>query len=524
MSLPRAARAWAIAAFATVALSAWSSGVGREEVVNQGGWQSFAGFWSAALHPDRSPEVLRSTASHAVTTVSLAVVGTVLAVVVGLVAGALTSETWSKRTPGGARRARRRGWAAGRFVLALPRGAHEVVWGLLLVNVLGRDPAVGVLAIAIPGAAMTAKVYAEVLDESTGAAYEAIRQSGAGRVAALAYGVVPTALPDLASYAFYRFECSVRAAVMLGMVGAGGLGFEFAVSTQALDYPRMWTVLYVLIVVSMASEAWGRRLRDGGVRRPRWSGAAATLLVVVSFARVAPDLGRLAGGRSRRLLIELAQAAWPPSLPVEGWSGLLRASVETVEIATWAIALAAAPAVALAFTAAAPTSSTRRRRAAAMAVRLVLHLVRAVPPPVWAVLVLFAVFPGRVAAVLALAVFNVGVLGRMGAEVVGNLDSRNHHALQLVGAPRLSAFAYATMPVAANRFVVLAVYRWEVAMRESVVVGVVAAGGLGRVLEEQRAALDYQGMFGTVAALVALSLSADLFAAALRRRVRGDMS
>lgn len=84
----------------------------------------------------------------------------------------------------------------------------------------------------------------------------------------------------------------------------------------------------------------------------------------------------------------------------------------------------------------------------------------------------------------------------------------------------MSLFAYATLPLSVARFAAHSLYRWEVAVRETVVVGVVGAGGLGRLLEQQRAAFNYQGMLATVIALIALSIVVDLVSAAARRSLR----
>jgi phosphonate transport system permease protein len=106
------------------------------------------------------------------------------------------------------------------------------------------------------------------------------------------------------------------------------------------------------------------------------------------------------------------------------------------------------------------------------------------------------------------------------AEVVENIDPRPQDALAQLGAPRFSALAYATLPQSVTRFTAYALYRWEVALRETVIVGVVGAGGLGRLLEQQRAAFDYAGMLGTVLALIVLSLVIDWLSAAARRSLR----
>ena len=509
-------RFWLLLAAVAVGWSLWSAGVGRQELVNPGGWTLVSRFWRAALHPQLSGDFLRVTWDATLTTVAFAVLGTALSVVIGVVGGVLTSETWWRRERGG----RRPGWFAGRAVVGLPRGIHEAVWGLFLVNVLGRDPMVGVLAIAIPFGAITAKVYAELLDEAADGPYDALRAAGAGRVGALAYAVFPRTLPDLVSYAFYRLECSIRSAVILGMIGAGGLGFELNLAFQSLAYREMWTLIYALVAVSALADLWGASLRRrGSPGRVRSSLVAGVVLVVAAFVQLGPDLGRLVSRQTRSLLADIAGAAWPPAPPADGWGGLVSRSIDTIEMSLLAIAIGGALAVVAAFVAARGGETALRRSVAAVA-RLLLLVTRAIPPPVWALLVLFVLFPGPLPGAVALGIYNFGILGRLMAEVVENLEPAPGAALAALGAPPVSVFAYATLPLSAARFAGYALYRWEVAVRETVVVGVVGAGGLGRLLEQQRAAFNYRGMLATVIALVVVSVVVDLISASARRALR----
>ncbi|HET7719076.1 MAG TPA: ABC transporter permease subunit [Acidimicrobiales bacterium] len=510
-------RTWLVVALAAVGWSLWSAGVGREELVNPGGWTLLARFWAAAVDPELSAGFLAVTWRASLTTVAFAVLGTALSVAIGVVGGVLTSETWWRRPRSGRLRP---GWYAGRGLAGLPRGAHEAVWGLFLVNVLGRDPMVGILAIAIPFGAITAKVYAELIDESAAGPYEALRAAGVGRVAALAYAVFPRTLPDLVSYAFYRLECSIRSAVILGMIGAGGLGLELNLAFQSLRYREMWTLIYALVAISALADLWGASLRRRGTATGvRYSLATGAALVVAAFVHLRPDLGRLFAARTRDLLADIAGSAWPPAPPADGWGGLLRRAAETVEMSVLAIAIGGSLAVVAAFVAA-RGGETLGRRAVAAGARMLLLVTRAIPPPVWALLVLFVMFPGPLPGAVALGIYNFGILGRLMAEVVENLDPRPGAALQALGARPASRFAYATLPLSVARFAAYSLYRWEVAVRETVVVGVVGAGGLGRLLEQQRAAFNYQGMLATVIALVALSIVVDLVSAAARRSLR----
>ena len=519
------ARVWLLVAVTGVAWSLWDAGVGRKAIVNPGGWQLVRRFWAAAAHPQLSPDFVLSTWHDTLTTIGFAVLGTALALIVGLVGAIAMSETWWQRESSLSSKpqlsgVRRRGWYATRTLWGIPRGIHEAVWGLYLVNILGRDPLVGILAIAIPFGAITAKVYAELIDESAGDTYRVLRAAGSGRLVSLAYGAIPNARADLVSYAFYRLECSVRSAVILGMIGAGGLGFRLSLSFQGLAYREMWTTIYALIVVSALADWWGSWLRRAPNRtRMHLSLVAGAALVVVSAAELRPDIGRLFTARSRKLATDLALRSWPPSAPRDGWWGLARRAVETFQMSLLAIAIAGLLAIGVAFVAARGATS-RPRRLVAFAARGVLLVTRAIPAPVWALLVLFVVYPGPIPGALALGIYNFGILGRLCAEVVENLDPGPATALDALGAHGLSTFAYATLAQASTRFATYSLYRWEVALRETVIVGVVGAGGLGRLLEQQRAAFDYSAMFATVLALLAASLIVDLLSTAARRSLR----
>ena len=486
------------------------------------GWPLLLEFWVAAIHPELDPEFLATTARATLTTAAFALLGTALAVVIGLCGAALLSESlW--RTDAQRRQAARVRrvlvpWV-GRVSLGLPRGIHEAVWALFFVMVLGRDPMVGVLAIALPFGAITAKVYAEIIDEADLGAYNLLLSSGSGRLAAFVYGVLPRVWIDLVSYGFYRLDCAIRSAVILGMIGAGGLGFQLSLSFQALRYEQMWTLIYALVILGAVADRCSWLLRSAS------SGGTYAVSLVLSAGLtvgativLAPDLGRLFRADMWERLARIAQESFPPRLPGT-WFDLLRDCVMTVAMSLAATAMASVLAVAAAFLAVRGRMAVVSRAGAA-AVRLMLLFTRAVSAPVWALLFLFMLLPGPLPGAVALGVYNFGVLGRLFAEVVENLDRRPAAAMRGSGAGRVATFWYATMPMSMTKFAAYALYRWEVAIRETVVVGVVGAAGLGRVLEERRAAFDYPGMLTVVIALIVVSLVVDAVSVAARRAWR----
>ena len=163
-----------------------------------------------------------------------------------------------------------------------------------------------------------------------------------------------------------------------------------------------------------------------------------------------------------------------------------------------------------------------RSRVTGWTLRLLLLLWRAVPAPSWAFLLVLVLFPGVWPGAVALGIYNAGVVGRLFAEVIEERDPGPSDRLQALGAPAIIRTLYATIPTAAGRLVSIALYRSEVIVRETVVVGVVGAGGLGQLINEHRAARDLAATAGAVLAMIALAALIDVVSARIRRDLRPD--
>jgi phosphonate transport system permease protein len=628
---------WAVLALAALAWALSRAGLFAGELVNPGGWTLVERFLGAALRPETSPEFLERAARATFTTLAFAACGTFLSLIFGAVGGVLASEVWWKAVFRSRGRTGwlgyRAPWLAVRAALAVPRAIHEIVWGLFFIALVGLDPLVGVLAIAIPYGAITAKIFSEILDETQTRPLEALLNRGVKPLGAFLYSQVPQAFPDLLSYAFYRFECSIRSAAVLGIIGAGGLGYEIFLSLQSLRYEQMWTFLGALILLTGLTDLWSGVIRrrtgsphrvdislgterrtaaeleggpwwrraagaaaalgrpegeegeppaaapihasagagrspdgaaagaggggtvDGGeagsagpsagpaVDRPtgperdpvvRWSLVAGGLLLVLSFWHVGPSFGQLAEPRTLEMWRQISGEAFPPSLGGMGWGRIVELSSLTLAMSILAVAGAAVAGIAFSFPAATnfllPGGILIGERASAPAkaagtglwglTRGLLLFLRAVPAPIWALILLFVFFPGILPGAIALGLYTAGVLGRLMAEVTENLDARPLRALKAQGASGLQVFLYGVLPATVPRFLSYVLYRWEVTIRATVMVGLVGAGGLGRLLTEQLSSFDFRGVLATLTAYVVLTFLVDMVSARVRQDLR----
>lgn len=518
-----ARRRWMFALAALVAWAIIDAGVSVDSIVNPAGWTLADRFVSAAWNPELDPAFLEVVVAASGVTIAYAVLGTVFALVVGLVGGVLSSETWWRRDPltRGPRRSTRRGWLITRGIAVVPRGLHEAIWALVLLAVLGRNPLVAILAIGIPFGAVTAKVFAEMIDDASAESFDALRMAGAGRSAAMLYGTFPVISGGMVAYGYYRFECAMRSSVVLGMIGAGGLGFQLVVSFQSLRYREIWTIVITIVLLAALTDAWSSAVRH---RRRSWivplTAAVGVSAAVVSWWRLGVDPTTLFDERARRLTSDLASSAWPPRLPAGGWSELIAAAIDTIQLSVIAIALATLFAVPLAFVIARTKGDSTLVRSRRYLVRSVVLVVRCIPPPVWALVVLFVMYPGPLAGGVALGVYTFGVLCRLDADAVESADRTIPIALVTAGSPGLSARLYGDVPQVAPRFAALTMYRWEVALRETVIVGLVGAGGIGRLISQQNAAFDRAGMLVSLVVLILLALVVDIVSSRVRASLR----
>lgn len=148
-----------------------------------------------------------------------------------------------------------------RAVLVLLRSVPELVWALLLVRIVGLGPTAGVIAIALTYCGMLGKVYAEILESSDASACNALLNNGSPRLSALLYGALPESAAELVSYTIYRWECAIRGSVVMGFVGAGGLGQRMDESMKMMAGSELATMLMVFVLLVAGADAVSAMLR-----------------------------------------------------------------------------------------------------------------------------------------------------------------------------------------------------------------------------------------------------------------------
>ncbi len=218
-----------------------------------------AGFWP----PDLSADFLAMLGTATLETLAMATAGLAMAMVVAVPLSLLSSRALSISALLTGRPSRWSGFARYpvRMLLILLRSIPEIVWALLFVRAVGLGPTAGVLAIAITYSGMLGKVYAEIYESVDQRPARALMQAGSSRLAAFFYGVLPAAIQELTSYTLYRWECAVRASVIMGFVGAGGLGQMIDLSIRMFAGGEVVTILITFLILVLLADQLSTLLR-----------------------------------------------------------------------------------------------------------------------------------------------------------------------------------------------------------------------------------------------------------------------
>jgi len=229
-------------------------------------WQSLTAtgrFLADFLAPAHSAEFLLMLLEQTWQTVAIASAGLALALVGAVPATLLVNEQLSISALGTGRMrpVARLVRQSVRWALVLLRSVPELVWALLFVRIIGLGPTAGVLAIALTYCGMLGKVYAEILESSDAHASDTLLANGSGRLAALLYGALPEAASELMSYTVYRWECAIRGSVVMGFVGAGGLGQRMDESMKMLAGSEVASMLLVFVALVALADQFSKVLR-----------------------------------------------------------------------------------------------------------------------------------------------------------------------------------------------------------------------------------------------------------------------
>ncbi len=507
-------------------------------------------FLGETLPPRFSEPSYRFTSMlhDAVLTVAMAIIGTAIAVVLSLPLGFLAARNTTLHP------AVRFG---ARAVITLCRAMPDLILAIVFRDAIGIGVLPGVLALGLHSVGMLGKVYADAIEQVPPGPRDAVASAGASRLQGIATAVFPQALPSFTSTGLYRLDINLRSSVVLGYVGAGGIGFALEKDLNTLQFRSALGIIVVMTVLILLMELVSALLRGMliGVTHDRRGRASlaerlATRLLrrsrqhdVATFDR---DRVRrpLTPGRSLRLslpvlllgilvgsyiltgikastLVHAPHAVWhtvllffPPDFTTAR-SDVVSGIVESASIAILGTALGAVIAIPVSLFAARNIA----HRWVYRIVRVLLVVERSIPELVMAIVFVVALGPGPVAGVFALIAGTLGFLAKLIADSLEEVDPGPRDAVRSAGAGSGQEMLTAVIPPAMPGIVGSLLYMLDINFRSSTVLGIVGAGGIGFLLNQSIQTLNYRTTGAIIILTFVIVLAIEQLAGWLRRQL-----
>ena len=392
-----------------------------------------------------------------------------------------------------------------RGACAFVRGIHELFWALIFLQFFGLHPLTGVLAIALPYAAVFARVYSEILEEGDGRPARAL-PAGSGLVSTFWYARVPDVWPHLVTYTSYRLECGMRSSAILGFVGMPTLGFYLESAYGEGLYGEVGMLLLIFLGLIASLRLWVRpRLVPLYLLAAPWFLGNGLPIVWGNAARFFTEDIVPAPLRSGEGLSGLGPWLWEllvnQALPGIGATLVL---TQIALVATGILALASFPLISRLF-----AGRTTRWGGHAL-----LIIGRSTPEYLLAYILLQLWGPSMLPAVAALAIHNGAIIGHL----IGRQSNEIKLRPDAVGG--FDRYTHEVVPRLYRPFLAFLFYRWEIIMRETAILGILGITTLGFYVDSAIQELRFDRAMVLILVTALLNIAVDAVARRIRRHLQ----
>lgn len=392
-----------------------------------------------------------------------------------------------------------------RTFAAFTRAIHELFWALLFVQLAGLSPLAGVLAIAIPYAGTFAKIYGELFEEVDPAAHDAL-PAGTHRLSAFFYTILPPAWPHMVTYTRYRLECGIRSSAVLGFIGLPTVGFHLETALKQGLYGEAAALFYALVLVIVTLHLWMRR----------------QLLVVYLLAALwwLPPVADI----NMTLVWQFFSVDMVPAPLRQGWNGAGFAHWLQVMFAqqigpglmnTVVLGLVALIATSMVTLVTFPFVSRLFGHALTRSLgHLFLVAMRSAPEYLLAFVGLLLWGPSMLPAIVALALHNGAIIAHLVGHYSNELQLRED---AVVG---LNRYFFEVLPRVYRTFLAFTLYRFEILLRESAMLGILGIPTLGFFIDSAFTEFRFDRAMLLLLVTALLNMTVDMIARTMRRRLQ----
>ena len=451
-----------------------------------------------------------------------------------------------------------------RGIIVLSRAVPDLIFAAIFVRAIGIGVLPGVIALGLHSIGMIGKLFADAIEQTEKSPREAVTSVGASKWQAITTSVIPQAMPSFISTILYRLDINLRSSSVLGIVGAGGIGFLLQANLRSLQYDEalgVVTVVFVLITVMEFFSAAIRATLLGGDRtlvgrsipraslgaklfsrlstrssdsatssqrfnrdtiRPPWVGelrmktlygVALFILIVVAFRSVSLNPGELLGAFPD--VWKVITRMFPPDFTTAR-QPIIDGIIESVAAALVATFMGALISIPLGLMAA---RNVAFNKFVYLLSRLFLLFVRGIPELIIAVIFIAAIGLGPVPGTLALAFGTSGFLAKLVADAVEEINPTPREAVFAVGATRNQEIATSVVPQAIPAIVSNLLYALDINLRTSTILGIVGGGGIGFILFNALRVLKLQTVGAVLITIFVVVYAIELLSSWIRKKI-----
>ncbi|MGO1411373.1 MAG: phosphonate ABC transporter, permease protein PhnE [Microbacterium sp.] len=426
---------------------------------------------------------------------------------------------------------------AARAIIVVTRSVPSLVFAIIFVRIFGLGPLAGVIAIALHSVGMIGKMMADVFEEQEQSPHDAVAAVGASRAQNFVATTLSRALPAATSLVLYRLDINIRASAVLGLVGAGGIGVALQTAIGSLNYQRAAGIICVIVVMLLVLEAVSYAAQRAVAEHADVSTEAQLYAIRSDRAKLGWNRGRImrtvgALVAAVLFLASLSQLSFSPDRVLRAWDTALALMAGFVPpVFTGSVFVGIFESVIMAITATTAgvifglviaVLSTRhliRFEPLSLLLRGAIVLMRGVPDIIYALVFVAALGLGPFAGFLALSISCTALAAKFFTDSLAKVDPAPLRALEATGANRLQVFVSGVWPQFVPAFISNSLFTSDLALRESAVLGIVGAGGIGFLLDESVATLDYQVTAGIIIGLIVVVVALESTARWARKRV-----
>jgi len=392
-----------------------------------------------------------------------------------------------------------------RTLCAFVRAIHELFWALIFLQFFGLHPLTGVLAIALPYAATFARVYSEILEEGDRRAAQAL-PAGSGIISTFWYARVPDLWVHITSYTSYRLECGMRSSAVLGFVGMPTLGFylETAYAEGLYGEVGMLLILFLVLIASLRLWVRPKFVAVYLLAAPFFLGTGLPIVWGNATRFITEDIipAPLRNGEGLAGLGPwLGELFWYQALPGIGTTLVL---TQIALVGTGVIALLSFPLVSRLFVS----------RSGQVGGHGLLIIGRSIPEYLLAYVLLQLWGPSMLPAVVALAIHNGAIIGYL----IGRQS--NTLVLRPDAVTGFNRYTHEVVPRLYRQFLAFLLYRWEIIMRETAILGILGITTLGFYVDSAIEELRFDRAVVLILITAILNIGVDAMARAIRRHLQ----